>query len=75
MFTAIIEYWNEDDQNYRIETIKRRTRLSAMYYARKALRTGFDRPGYIPECARVEDAEECVVARYEVEVGRIVRPQ
>jgi len=72
MFTAIIEYWHEDDQCYRMEKIKRRTRRSAMYYARKALRTGFTRPGYMPECARVEDADERVVARYEVEVGRIV---
>jgi|HubBroStandDraft_1064217.scaffolds.fasta_scaffold522956_2 hypothetical protein len=72
MFTAIIEFWHEGDQNYRMETIKRQTRRSAMYYARKALKTGFTRPGYMPECARVEDADENTVARFEVEVGRVV---
>ena len=71
-FTAIVEYWREDLQRPTMETFKRRTRLSAMYAARKALRTGFTRPGYMPECARVEDADENVVAAYEVEVGRIV---
>jgi hypothetical protein len=55
-----------------METFRRPTRLSAMYAARKALKTGFSRPGYMPECARVEDAAERVVAAYEVEVGRIV---
>lgn len=43
-----------------------------MHVARKALKTAFDRPGYMPECARVEDSDERVVAAYEVEVGRIV---
>jgi hypothetical protein len=72
VFTAIVEYWHEGDQNYRMETFKRPTRLSAMHVARKALKTAFDRPGYMPECARVEDSDERVVAAYEVEVGRIV---
>jgi hypothetical protein len=71
-FTAIVEYWHEDLQRPVMETFKRPTRLSAMYAARHALKTGFTRPNYIPECARVEDANECVVAAYEVEIDRIV---
>lgn len=72
MFTAIIEYWREDLQRYSMEVVKRPTRLAAMQTCRKSLKTGFDRPGHMPECARVEDSQENVVARYEVEVGRVI---
>lgn len=72
MFTAIVEYWREDAQRVHMETIKRPTRLSAMYAARQALKTGFTRFDFIPEYARIEDSDEHVVAAYEVEVGRII---
>lgn len=65
-FTAIVEYWHDGRQAPVMETFERPSRLSAMYVARKALRTGWQRPNYIPECARVEDSDERVVAAYEI---------
>jgi hypothetical protein len=64
-FTAIIEYWREDLQRPSMEVVQRQSLRSAQYVARKSLRTAMTRPGYFPECARIEDAQENVVCRYE----------
>lgn len=67
VFTAIVEYWREDLQAPSMETSKHQSRLSAMHVCRKRLKTAWQRPSYIPECARVEDTDGKVVARYIVD--------
>lgn len=66
VFTAIVEYWHDGRQAPVMEIVNRYSRLSAMYVCRKRLKTAWQRPGYIPECARVEDADGRVVAAYEI---------
>jgi hypothetical protein len=64
-YTAIVECWREDLQAPSIEARERHSLRSAQYIARKLLKSACLRPGYIPECARVEDSEENVLCRYE----------
>ena len=66
-YTVIVEYWREDLQRTSMEVTKRATLRSAQYWARKSLKTAWLRPGYIPECARVEDSDENVVWRIDAD--------
>lgn len=63
-FTIIVEYFNTETELSGMETSKRQSLRSAQYYARKNLRTMNVRPNRVPECARVEDVDENIVARY-----------
>lgn len=64
-FTVIVEYFNTETEVSGMETCKRQTLRSAQYVARKNLRTMNLRPNRVPECSRVEDADEKVMTVFE----------
>jgi hypothetical protein len=64
-YTVIAEYFRTDTELSGMETLQRASYASPLYYARKRLKSFALRPTYVPEVARVEDADEEVVAVYD----------
>lgn len=73
-YTVISEYFKTDTEISVMEISIRQSLRSAQYRARKSLKTAMLRPNYVPEVARVEDAQEKVISVYEWDsrLGRAV---